>query len=159
MPPSKPKSLKHPQLVWGGVAVLSLVGLIGTYMLFVEPPPPRRLVIATGSTDGAYYDFAQKYAEILKSDGFTLEVRASKGSIENLQLLRDHEVGAALVQSGLADAEMKKSLRCAGQSLSRTVVDFLSRRGENRAPQSIRRQAYRGGTTRQRHPRCRDFAP
>jgi uncharacterized protein len=114
MPPSKPKSLKHPQLVWGGVAVLSLVGLIGTYMLFVEPPPPRHLVIATGSKDGAYYDFAQKYAEILKGEGFTLEVRASKGSIENLQLLRDHEVGAALVQSGLADAEMKKSLRALG---------------------------------------------
>jgi uncharacterized protein len=114
MSPSKPKSLKHPQLVWGGVAVLSLVGLIGTYMLFVEPPPPRHLVIATASKDGAYYDFAQKYAEILKPEGFTLEVRASKGSIENLQLLRDHEVGAALVQSGLADAEMKKSLRALG---------------------------------------------
>ena len=43
-------SFKHPQLVWGFVALVSLAGLLGTYMLFVEPPPPKHLVIATGST-------------------------------------------------------------------------------------------------------------
>ena len=52
-PPGAKGSVKHPQLVWGVVALISVAGLIGTYMLFVEPPPPRHLVIATGSREGA----------------------------------------------------------------------------------------------------------
>ena len=112
--PSTRRSFKHPILVWGAVAVLSLAGLAGTYMLFVEPPPPHHLVIATGSKEGAYFTFAQEYAEILKKEGFTLEVRATNGSVENLQLLLKHEVGAALVQSGLADAAAAKALQSLG---------------------------------------------
>ncbi len=110
------RSLKHPQLVWGTVALVSVAGLIGTYMMFVEPPPPKRLVIAAGSPDGAYYKFAQQYAEILKKEGLTLEVKATKGSIENLQLLNEPNevVGAALVQSGLAEPKSAKTLRSLG---------------------------------------------
>jgi len=115
-PVTKRGSLKHPQLVWGCVAVISVAGLIGTYMLFVEPPPPRHLVIATGSPDGAYHKFAEEYAALLHKQGFTLEVRATEGSIENLRLLLDHQsdVGAALVQSGLADAKAAKTLQTLG---------------------------------------------
>jgi TRAP transporter TAXI family solute receptor len=112
--PSNKGSLKHPQFVWGCVALISLAGLVGTYMLFVEPPPPKHLVIATGSSEGAYFKFAQEYAEILKKEGLTLEVRETKGSIENLKLLLEHQVGAALVQSGLADKEAKKTLQSLG---------------------------------------------
>ena len=114
--PAKRRSLKHPQIVWGCVGIVSLLGLAGTYMLFVEPPPPKHLVIATGSPDGAYYQFAQKYAALLKREGITLDVRATQGSVENLKLLLDvHSgVGAALVQSGVAGAEAAKSLRSLG---------------------------------------------
>jgi TRAP transporter TAXI family solute receptor len=109
-------SLKHPQLVWGGVALISLAVLAATYMLFVEPPPPNHLVIAAGSPDGAYYKFAQEYAAILKKQGFTLDVRATQGSVENVRLLLDHESGvqAALVQSGLANTEAVKVLQSLG---------------------------------------------
>jgi TRAP-type uncharacterized transport system substrate-binding protein len=92
---------------WTWVAVL--VGGIATlatgFILLVEAPPPRTIVIATGSQEGAYYRFAQQYAELLKQDGVTLDVRATKGSVENLKLLRDEnsEVHVALVQSGIAD--------------------------------------------------------
>jgi TRAP transporter TAXI family solute receptor len=114
--PNPKGSLKHPQMVWATVAVLSVAGLVATYMLFVEPPPPKHLVMATGSPEGAYYRFALQYAAILKKDGLTLEVRATKGSIENLQLLSDPSsgVGVALVQSGLADAEAKNVLQALG---------------------------------------------
>jgi TRAP transporter TAXI family solute receptor len=85
-------------------------------MLFVEPPPPGHLVIATGSAEGAYYKYAQEYAALLKDEGLTLEVRATQGSVENLRLLLDHRsgVGAALVQSGLANGEAAKALRALG---------------------------------------------
>jgi uncharacterized protein len=108
--------LKRPQLVWGGAALASIIGLLGTYVFVVEPAPPQHLVIAASGVHSAYYKFAQKYAAILKKEGFTLEVRATAGSIENIRLLLDPQsgVGAALVQSGLADAEAIKSLAALG---------------------------------------------
>jgi TRAP transporter TAXI family solute receptor len=101
-------------------------------MLFVEPPPPKHLVIATGSPDGAYYKFALEYAAFLKDEGLELEVRETKGSIENLSILEDPKsgVGAALIQSGLADNKAKKALRALG-SLYREPLWIFYRGSEN----------------------------
>src|SRR4051794_28299952 len=80
---------KNAFTVWFLILALCVAALAGTYMLFVEAPPPRKIIIATGSKTGAYYDFAQKYADLLKKEGLTLEVRETKGAVENLQLLND----------------------------------------------------------------------
>lgn len=130
--PAKRRSLKHPQLVWGCVGVISVLALVGTYMLFVEPPPPKYLVIATGSPDGAYYQFAQKYAALLKAEGITLDVRPTQGSVENLKLLMDDHSGvsAALVQSGVADAATAKSLRSLGSLYREPLWIFYRGDGE-----------------------------
>jgi len=115
--PPRPKSHgKHVLTVWGTIICLSLAALIGTYMLFVEAPPPKKIVIATGSKTGAYYQFAQKYAAALKKEGLTLEVLETKGSVENLQLLRDEKAGVevAIVQSGVASAEDREELQALG---------------------------------------------
>jgi TRAP transporter TAXI family solute receptor len=99
-------------LVWLTGAALCLAGVICTYFLFVEAPPPRKIVIASGSTDGAYYRFAQQYAKALKQSGITLEVRSTHGSVENLQLLQDEksDVNLAFVQTGIVDSENSDSL-------------------------------------------------
>jgi uncharacterized protein len=110
--PAARGAYRPTRLVWGGVALAGLLGLGGTYVAFVEPAPPKHLVLAAGRADSANYKFAQEYAAILQEEGFTLEVRATDGSVDNLRLLLDPEsgVGAALVQSGLADAVAAKSL-------------------------------------------------
>jgi TRAP-type uncharacterized transport system substrate-binding protein len=51
---------------------------------FVEPAPPKTIVITTGGESGAYYQFAKRYAAILAKNGITLEVKTSAGSLENL---------------------------------------------------------------------------
>jgi uncharacterized protein len=86
---------------------ISAAALAGTYVLFVEPPPPHKIVIATGSRTGAYYRFAQDYAEQLRKDGLTVDVRETAGSVENLQLLGQDGsgVGVAIVQSGVASVQ------------------------------------------------------
>ncbi|WZP00991.1 TAXI family TRAP transporter solute-binding subunit [Isosphaeraceae bacterium EP7] len=78
--------------------------LIATYLIFVEPPPPRKVVIASGGRDGAYHRYARRYAEELQKVGLTVEVRETAGSVENLSLLGqdDSGVAVAIVQSGLA---------------------------------------------------------
>lgn len=76
-------------------------------MIFVEAPPPRKIVIATGGQNGAYYAVAKKYAALVQKEGLTLEVRETAGSVENLKLLADKTSGVsiAIVQSGVAQPE------------------------------------------------------
>ncbi|HYL79640.1 MAG TPA: TAXI family TRAP transporter solute-binding subunit, partial [Candidatus Acidoferrum sp.] len=87
--------------VYGPMLVLTLVGFVVAFH-FVKPAPPTRLVIATGRTDGAYYQFALRYRALLARRGIRLEVRETSGSVENIQLLEDPSKGVdvAFVQGG-----------------------------------------------------------
>jgi len=70
--------------------------------------------MATGSADGAYHAFAQRYAAYLVREGIELELRNTAGSMENLQLLRGAEVDLALVQGGVGDDPDGDALRSLG---------------------------------------------
>ena len=72
---------------------------------FVEPAPPKRIVITTGGESGAYYQFAQRYAAILARDGITLEVKSSAGSLENLARLKADERVFGWMLHGTRSAE------------------------------------------------------
>ncbi|MEZ5843946.1 MAG: TAXI family TRAP transporter solute-binding subunit [Hyphomicrobiaceae bacterium] len=94
------------ELLWIGVPAMALV--LGAFWLayqFVEPAPPRRIAITTGGETGAYYRFGKRYSEILARSSVSLEVRSSKGSIENLARLREASSGTqlALMQGGIAN--------------------------------------------------------
>ena len=103
-------------LIWLAVFSTCVAGLFATYFLFVEAPPPRRIVIASGSKDGAYSRFAERYAELLKREGIALDVRSTRGSVENLTLLLDEssDVSVAFVQTGIADPAKSDSLESLG---------------------------------------------
>lgn len=70
---------------------------------FVEPAPPKRIVITTGGQAGAYYQFAQRYAAILAKNGIALEVKASAGSLDNLERLKKDEAQIGFVQGGVVE--------------------------------------------------------
>ncbi|WP_044147472.1 TAXI family TRAP transporter solute-binding subunit [Singulisphaera acidiphila] len=104
----KPRSQGKPALAaWVWILGSCLAVLIATYMIFVEPPPPRKIVIASGGKNGAYFHYAQKYAEELQKEGLSVEVRETAGSVENLRLLGQESSGVAvaIIQSGLAGPE------------------------------------------------------
>ena len=84
--------------------IFLIVG-IGFYVAyqFVEPAPPTKIVITTGSDSGAYYQFAQRYATILARNGVTLEVKTSAGSLENLERLKNDEAQIGFVQGGVVE--------------------------------------------------------
>jgi uncharacterized protein len=105
--PLRPRSRKFAPAAWVWILAFCVAALIATYVLFVEPPPPRKIVIASGSQNGAYFRFAQKYAEELRKDGLSVEVRETSGSVENLGLLKQEGSGVAvaIVQSGVASAD------------------------------------------------------
>jgi TRAP transporter TAXI family solute receptor len=86
---------------WGLGAVILAAGFFVAYQ-FVGPPPPDRIVMATGQDGGAYQFYSGQYAYWLKTQGIELELRTTAGSVENLQLLESGEVDVGFVQGGLA---------------------------------------------------------
>ena len=109
------------------------IGFVVAYQ-FVQPAPPKRIVITTGGESGAYYQFAQRYAAILARDGIALEVRASAGSLENLDRLKADEAQVGFVQGGVMppkedpDAEDDSGLLSLGSMFYEPVWVFY--RGE-----------------------------
>jgi TRAP transporter TAXI family solute receptor len=97
----------HALGAWVWILGFCLAALVATYLLFVEPPPPRKIVIASGGRNGAYFRHAQRYAEELRQEGLSVEVRETAGSVENLRLLGQEGSGVsvAIVQGGVAGPE------------------------------------------------------
>lgn len=65
---------------------------------FLDPAPPRSLVMTTGMESGGYHSFALALQERLAEEGLALELMTSSGSVENLERLTD---GSGAVQLGL----------------------------------------------------------
>lgn len=95
--------------------LLVLVALVVAYK-FIDPAPPRKIVISTGNPELNYNAFASIYGVYLKKAGITLESRASKGDLENLKRLKDPEsdVDVAFIQDGIASSEGAGSLLSLG---------------------------------------------
>jgi TRAP transporter TAXI family solute receptor len=74
---------------------------------FVQPAPPRKLVMTSGAEGGAYESFAAEFRDILARDGIEVELRPSAGSVDNLNRLKDEASGVAVgfVQGGIAKTE------------------------------------------------------
>ncbi len=97
--------------VYVPLTLLAVAGFVVAYQ-FVAPAPPRIVRMASGPPDGAYAEFAKRYQRILAREGVTLELVASKGSVENLALLQSKEGGVdvALIQGGIADPDATPGL-------------------------------------------------
>jgi TRAP transporter TAXI family solute receptor len=97
------------------LVLLILIALIVAYK-FIDPAPPRKIVISTGNPELNYTTFASIYEVFLKREGITLESRSSTGDVENIQRLKDPDSGVdiAFVQDGIASSEGAGSLLSLG---------------------------------------------
>jgi TRAP-type uncharacterized transport system substrate-binding protein len=83
----------------GASAILLLLGFVIAYQ-FVEPAPPSKLTMATGSSTGAYHRYGLALREELFRSGVELELLNTDGSKENARLLTEGAVNIALIQGG-----------------------------------------------------------
>lgn len=91
----------------GPGAIVALIAFAIAFY-FVEPSPPRRIVIAAGKAEGGYFAAAKDYAELFARSGIELDVKVTAGSIENYQLLADdNDVELAIVQGGTVPDDSK----------------------------------------------------
>jgi len=81
-----------------------LVAVFWASAHFVEPGPPRHIVLASGAASGIYNQYALRYKEILAREGVTVDVRMTQGAADNLALLLDPKSGVdvAFMQGGVA---------------------------------------------------------
>lgn len=116
------------------VLLITLITIVVAWKL-LKPGAPTRVVLATGASGGAYEGFGKKYAEVFKREGVTLELKPTKGSVENLALLLDknNDVEAALLQSGLATEAQREELVSLGSLFYEPVWVFY-RESNNKAP-------------------------
>ncbi|KQW36014.1 TAXI family TRAP transporter solute-binding subunit [Rhizobacter sp. Root404] len=112
-----PATLRHTLLsfrdllaTFGPFIVLAAALLVLAYWI-LDPTPPRKVVLATGTEQGAYAEFGKRYAQILKTYGITVELRPTQGAAENLRLLQDPASGVdiAFMQGGAGEHLRKEA--------------------------------------------------
>ena len=109
--------------LWSQIAIIApalilvIAGFIFAYQ-FVGPAPPDRIVMATGSSSGAYHAFGKKYAERFEKEGIELVLKNTAGSAENLKLLADEDenrnVPVAFLQGGIGSPDGQPDLQSLG---------------------------------------------
>ncbi len=107
-----PQALRHTLLSARDLLVTVVPFLLIAALLLalayklLDPTPPKKVVLATGSELGAYTQFGKRYASRLRAYGIDVELRYTQGAAENLALLRDPQSGVdlAFVQGGADDS-------------------------------------------------------
>jgi len=101
----EPVLYSRRDLVRTGVLVALLTALcLWVSFRFLDPIPPRRLVLASGPASGLYHHFAERYKAALAAEGVILEERMTDGAADNYRLLLDRNSGVdlAFMQGGVA---------------------------------------------------------
>ena len=88
----------------GALLVLLVAASLWVSFQFLEPIPPRQIVLAAGPESSLYHQHAQRYQQALGRHGVTVDLRTTEGAGENLQLLSDGSSGVDIgfVQGGQA---------------------------------------------------------
>ncbi|MBA4261817.1 MAG: C4-dicarboxylate ABC transporter substrate-binding protein, partial [Comamonadaceae bacterium] len=86
-----------------GPFVLLTAALLALTYWWLDPNPPKRVVLATGPAQSAYDEFGKRYADALARYGITVELLTTEGSSDNLELLRTGQADLGFVQGGSAD--------------------------------------------------------
>ncbi len=104
-----PKTLKlillsiRDLIVSAGPVVFIVIGALIAAYWYLDPQPPRKVTLATGPAGSAYAGFGERYARALRANGIEVELKATSGSSDNLQLLRSGEADVGFVRGGSAD--------------------------------------------------------
>ena len=114
-------------LVASGPTILAVLAAVLVAYWWVDPAPPRRLVLATGQENSAYEEFGKQYARLLARDEIAVTLQGSLGSQENLERLIAGKADIAFVQSGSTDddAAARNGLVSLGSLFTEPVWLFL----------------------------------
>lgn len=96
--------------VFGPAVLLTIAAFVVAYH-FVQPAPPRQIVMATGAEDGVYYYYGRAYRDLMAQEGITVTLLKTAGSAENIDLLDQGKADVAFVQGGTRSDDGQTALR------------------------------------------------
>jgi hypothetical protein len=84
------------------VLVFATILIIAGIYFFIRSAPPRQITITSGPPGSAFYRAAESYSNILASNGVTLKILESQGSVENMRRLANPGSGVDIgfIQAG-----------------------------------------------------------
>jgi TRAP-type uncharacterized transport system substrate-binding protein len=107
---------------FGPLVALIAALLWGAYW-WLQPTPPKTLILATGPKQSAYDVFGQQYEKALAAYGIRVQLLPSDGTADNLELLRSGQADVGFVQGG--SALLQRSDRESLQTLGSLFVEPL----------------------------------
>lgn len=91
-----------PLFYWIAFAVFAVTAALALWFV-VDPAPPKKVTIVTGPKGGFYDRLGKRFKTVLEQNGMGVELRLSKGSVENLALLQsDNAIDVGFIQGGVA---------------------------------------------------------
>jgi TRAP-type uncharacterized transport system substrate-binding protein len=98
-------------------AILCLIAAIWLLLWYFIPAPPSVISIASGVKNGVFEHIANRYRERLAAAHVTLDVRATDGVIQSLDLVKDRNSGvdAALIFGGITNSKESPELLSLGR--------------------------------------------
>ncbi|MEZ0317672.1 MAG: TAXI family TRAP transporter solute-binding subunit, partial [Methylophilaceae bacterium] len=124
-------------------SILLLLAALYLAYKFIDPAPPRKIVISTGSQDQNYNAYASIYREYLKQEGITLEMRPSNGDLDNLKRLQDDDsdVDVAFIKDGVASSQGAGSLLSLGSLYYEPIWIFANTKDKKSPNAHVRHMA------------------
>jgi ABC-type nitrate/sulfonate/bicarbonate transport system substrate-binding protein len=104
--PHMPKAIRYTLLsirdllISAGPFAFVAVALLVLAYLWLDPTPPKRVILATGPAQSAYDEFGKRYQKALAANGIEVVLQQSQGSSENLRMLREGKADLGFVQGG-----------------------------------------------------------
>lgn len=83
-----------------GPVLLFAIALLGGAYWWLDPQPPRTVVLATGPAGSAYAEFGQRYVQALARDNIRVQLLETEGPAASLQALREGRANVAFVRGG-----------------------------------------------------------
>ncbi len=96
------------------VSIPILLLIIASFYItaqFIQPSPKKEITIATGSKNGNYYKTALAYKKLLEEDKVKVNIITSKGSIENIELLKQNKADIAFLQNGTISGDESSNIK------------------------------------------------
>ncbi|RYX95264.1 MAG: C4-dicarboxylate ABC transporter substrate-binding protein [Comamonadaceae bacterium] len=139
-----PKTIRYTLLslrdlaVSAGPFILLAAVLLTLAYWWLDPNPPKRVVLATGPAQSAYEEFGKQYARILAQDGIEVVLLPSAGSANNLALLREGKADLGFVQGGTSESkpEDEENLASLGSLFVEPVWLFYREEAAGKIPQT-----------------------
>ena len=111
-----------------GTVLFIAAVIVAAVFWSIHSAPPKTLIMTSGPAGSSYERFAERYRDELSSNGVTLKILTSEGSVENLRRLSDPKfrVDIGFVQTGESEGDKSTLLSLGSISYQPLLIFYRS---------------------------------